>query len=76
MGMVTGYCIYCFGSGTQRTRNQIGTITLRYCERCKGTGTRFMSLNSGEHRISKNITFRGDSPGIRKHNNDRGWNRR
>lgn len=76
MGTVVGYCMYCFGSGSLRKRNQIGMVSLSPCKRCNGTGKRFMKEGSGEHRISRQIAFSGDSPSVRQHNNDRGWNRR
>lgn len=72
MGTVSGYCMYCYGSGSVRKRNQIGMVTLEMCKRCNGIGRRFMKEGSGEHRISSHIAYAGNFPGIRKHDNDRG----
>ncbi len=76
MGMVSGLCIYCKGSGGVRKRDMIGMVTLATCRRCNGVGRRLMKEGTGEHRISSQLAFAGDWPGITQHDNDRGWNRR
>ena len=76
MALVSGRCITCYGSGTMRRRNMIGTVSLDPCKRCKGSGRVLLKEGSGEHRISNKLAFTGDSPGIRKHDNDRGMYRR
>ncbi len=60
------YCPPCFGSGTQRKRDMIGTIRFETCKRCHGKGDIWAERHSGLWRIGKRITFRGSSPGIRK----------
>jgi len=72
---VSAPCRYCYGSGGIRKRDMIGRITIHQCKMCGGTGTRLVVYGSGEWRIAKQIV-KGLWPGIRKHNNDRGWNRR
>lgn len=54
----------------------VGMISLDNCKRCHGSGRRLVEYGSGEHRIAANIGAVGIGPGIKKHENDRGWNRK
>lgn len=76
MPIVSAHCYKCYGSGIIRKRNQIGMVTYVNCKLCKGLGRRYVEWGSGEHRVAANIGAVGLYPGISKHNNDRGWNRR
>ena len=62
---VSGHCKDCYGSGSQRFRDQIGVTRTKICKHCGGKGRKFMIEGSGEHRISDKI-IQGLGPGIRK----------
>ena len=76
MTLISIHCYKCYGSGLIRKRNMIGAITYDNCNYCKGLGRRLAKEGSGEHRVAAGIGAIGLGPGIRKHQNDRGWNRR
>ena len=50
--MITGHCIDCFGTGTLKERDMIGTFRLKPCPSCSGLGGIVMKEGSGEHRIA------------------------
>lgn len=65
MGMVSGHCVKCYGSGQMRYRGQIGEIRFSPCKHCNGLGRKMMQEGSGEHRMANQI-INGLGPGIRK----------
>ena len=76
MALVSTACWKCFGTGGIRKRNMIGAITYDTCKHCRGHGRVLVMEKSPEHRIGEQVKSGMGWPGIRKHNNDRGWNRR
>ena len=74
--MVSIRCVKCYGQGTIRKRDMVSRITFVRCKFCYGSGRRWAARGSGEHRVAANMGAMGLWPGITKHSNDRGWNRR
>lgn len=74
-GLISVTCRFCYGLGMIRKRNMVAMMTYENCKRCNGLGRRRVLVGSGEERIARTITP-GLGPGIKKHDNNRGWNRR
>lgn len=53
--MVFAPCDKCFGYGTVKEKDTIGTIRPKRCEACNGLGSKDVAWGSGEHRIGANI---------------------
>lgn len=47
-------------------RDQIGRISGKPCQWCRGLGRKWAEYGSGEHRMAANIGAMGLYPGIRK----------
>jgi len=61
------HCSDCLGTGSKKTRDAIGLITLSPCTRCGGLGGILAKEGDGEHRIAANIAaMKGYFDGQRK----------
>lgn len=74
---VSYWCFYCYGSGGIRKRDTgiIPRITFERCKKCKKARRLWYDPNSLLWKTSQKI-IKGLTPGIRKHDNDKGTNRR
>ncbi len=62
---MTTFCYKCYGTGTMRKRDIIGTVRFVGCAHCKNTGRVWVKDGSGAHKIGRQIVP-GLGPGIRK----------
>ncbi len=74
---VTAWCFLCYGTGTIRKRAHdiVPRITFEGCKKCKNFRRLWYKEGSPLHKQADRI-IKGLTPGIRKHNNDRGMFRR
>ena len=52
---INGACIDCYGTGSKKEKDMIGTVRMVRCQKCYGRGATPMKYGSGEHRVAANV---------------------